>query len=170
MADLAESSRFFGQRAHDFYQKKGVAFCFSLNQGQDLRLSTRLTQHGQVIGELGAKHGEFVAHVAGLLPRIAIVDTETDSLETLAPVPDLYGEVDVTCDGKTLVAVHALLVAVQGGHQGALMAPTDLGTYRVRVLDALGSAGAEETRRLTVGVHLIEAPPAGLVALERVGD
>ena len=26
--------------------------------------------------------------------------------------------------GKTLVAVHALLVAIQGGHQGALMAPT----------------------------------------------
>ena len=28
--------------------------------------------------------------------------------------------------GKTLVAVHALLVAVQGGHQGALMAPTEV--------------------------------------------
>ena len=28
--------------------------------------------------------------------------------------------------GKTLVAVHLLLVAVQGGHQGALMAPTEV--------------------------------------------
>ena len=28
--------------------------------------------------------------------------------------------------GKTLVAVHALLTAVQGGHQGALMAPTEV--------------------------------------------
>jgi ATP-dependent DNA helicase RecG len=28
--------------------------------------------------------------------------------------------------GKTLVAVHALLVGVQGGHQGALMAPTEV--------------------------------------------
>jgi len=28
--------------------------------------------------------------------------------------------------GKTLVAVHALLVAIQGGHQGALMAPTEV--------------------------------------------
>ena len=28
--------------------------------------------------------------------------------------------------GKTLVAVHALLVAVQGGHQAALMAPTEV--------------------------------------------
>ncbi len=28
--------------------------------------------------------------------------------------------------GKTLVAVHALLVAVEGGHQGALMAPTEV--------------------------------------------
>ena len=28
--------------------------------------------------------------------------------------------------GKTLVAVHALLVAVQNGHQGAFMAPTEV--------------------------------------------
>ena len=28
--------------------------------------------------------------------------------------------------GKTVVAVAALLVAVQGGHQGALMAPTEV--------------------------------------------
>ena len=28
--------------------------------------------------------------------------------------------------GKTIVALHALLVAVQGGHQGALMAPTEV--------------------------------------------
>ena len=28
--------------------------------------------------------------------------------------------------GKTLVAVHALLTAVQGGYQGALMAPTEV--------------------------------------------
>ena len=28
--------------------------------------------------------------------------------------------------GKTVVAVSALLVAVQGGHQGALMAPTEV--------------------------------------------
>ena len=28
--------------------------------------------------------------------------------------------------GKTVVALSALLVAVQGGHQGALMAPTEV--------------------------------------------
>jgi len=42
------------------------------------------------------------------------------------PVPMhrlLQGDVGA---GKTLVAVHALLVAVQGGHQGALMAPTEV--------------------------------------------
>ena len=32
---------------------------------------------------------------------------------------------DVGC-GKTVVAVSALLVAVEGGHQGALMAPTEV--------------------------------------------
>src|SRR4030095_14011663 len=40
------------------------------------------------------------------------------------PMPRLLqGDVGA---GKTLVAVSALLVAVQGGHQGALMAPTEV--------------------------------------------
>src|SRR5439155_24617530 len=55
--------------------------------------------------------------------RRAIAEIERD---LAAPVPMhrlLQGDVGA---GKTLVAVSALLVAVQGGHQGALMAPTEV--------------------------------------------
>jgi ATP-dependent DNA helicase RecG len=55
--------------------------------------------------------------------RRAIAEIEQD---LAAPVPMhrlLQGDVGA---GKTLVAVSALLVAVQGGHQGALMAPTEV--------------------------------------------
>jgi ATP-dependent DNA helicase RecG len=55
--------------------------------------------------------------------RRAISELEAD---LAAPVPMhrlLQGDVGA---GKTLVAVSALLVAVQGGHQGALMAPTEV--------------------------------------------
>ncbi|MGD9797608.1 MAG: ATP-dependent DNA helicase RecG, partial [Acidimicrobiia bacterium] len=48
------------------------------------------------------------------------------SADMAAPVPMhrlLQGDVG---SGKTLVAVSALLLAVQGGHQGALMAPTEV--------------------------------------------
>jgi ATP-dependent DNA helicase RecG len=44
--------------------------------------------------------------------------------------------------GKTLVAVHALLVAVQGRHQGALMAPTEV----------LAEQHASSVRRLLAGI------------------
>jgi ATP-dependent DNA helicase RecG len=53
----------------------------------------------------------------------AIAEIERD---LAAPVPMhrlLQGDVG---SGKTVVAVSALLVAVQGGHQGALMAPTEV--------------------------------------------
>src|SRR5439155_5941901 len=55
--------------------------------------------------------------------RRAIAEIERD---LAAPVPMhrlLQGDVGA---GKTLVAVSALLTAVQGGHQGALMAPTEV--------------------------------------------
>jgi ATP-dependent DNA helicase RecG len=74
--------------------------------------------------------GDLVARFHARLPfeltdgqRHAIADIERD---LASPVPMhrlLQGDVG---SGKTLVAVSALLVAVQGGHQGALMAPTEV--------------------------------------------
>ena len=53
-----------------------------------------------------------------------VIGEITVDLATRAPMHRLLqGDVGA---GKTLVAVHALLVAVQGGHQGALMAPTEV--------------------------------------------
>jgi ATP-dependent DNA helicase RecG len=52
--------------------------------------------------------------------------------------------------GKTVVAVAAMLVAVEGGHQGALMAPTEV----------LAEQHATEVRKLTEGLSV--ADPATL--------
>lgn len=55
--------------------------------------------------------------------RVAIAEIEHD-LSASAPMHRLLqGDVG---SGKTLVALTALLIAVQGGHQGALMAPTEV--------------------------------------------
>ena len=53
----------------------------------------------------------------------AIAEIEADLTKPVPMHRLLQGDVG---SGKTLVAVSALLVAVQGGHQGALMAPTEV--------------------------------------------
>jgi ATP-dependent DNA helicase RecG len=53
----------------------------------------------------------------------AIAEIEADLAKPVPMHRLLQGDVGA---GKTLVAVSALLVAVQGGHQGALMAPTEV--------------------------------------------
>src|SRR6185295_9653963 len=55
--------------------------------------------------------------------RRTIAEIETDLAGPHPMHRLLQGDVGA---GKTLVAVSALLVAVQGGHQGALMAPTEV--------------------------------------------
>ena len=55
--------------------------------------------------------------------RRAIADIKADMAGTLPMHRLLQGDVGA---GKTVVALAALLVAVQGGHQGALMAPTEV--------------------------------------------
>jgi ATP-dependent DNA helicase RecG len=66
--------------------------------------------------------------------------------------------------GKTVVAVSALLVAVQGGHQGALMAPTEVLAEQHhlgirRLLDGLtvGDGGLTLLGERPVGVELLTA-------------
>jgi ATP-dependent DNA helicase RecG len=55
--------------------------------------------------------------------RRTMVEIDGDLVRRVPMHRLLQGDVGA---GKTLVAVHALLVAVQGGHQGALMAPTEV--------------------------------------------
>ena len=52
-----------------------------------------------------------------------IAEIDSDLADTRPMHRLLQGDVGA---GKTLVALHALLVAVQNGHQGALMAPTEV--------------------------------------------
>ncbi len=74
---------------------------------------------GDLVGQF---HGRLPFPLTGAQTR-AIAEIEGD---LASPVPMhrlLQGDVG---SGKTLVALSALLVAVQGGHQGAFMAPTEV--------------------------------------------
>ena len=74
--------------------------------------------------------GELVSRFHEALPfpltgaqRVAIAEIEADLAGPHPMYRLLQGDVGA---GKTVVAVSALLAAVQGGHQGALMAPTEV--------------------------------------------
>ncbi len=105
----------------------------------------------------GIRHvvdGELVARFHAALPfaltgdqRRAIAEIDAD---LAAPAPMhrlLQGDVG---SGKTVVALSALLVAVQGGYQGALMAPTEVLAEQhhlgsVRMLDGLEVPAGESS-------------------------
>jgi ATP-dependent DNA helicase RecG len=84
-------------------------------------------------GSVGITHvidGELVRRFHAHLPyeltgaqRRVIAEIESDLASSTPMHRLLQGDVGA---GKTLVAVSAMLVAVQGGHQGALMAPTEV--------------------------------------------
>jgi ATP-dependent DNA helicase RecG len=69
-----------------------------------------------------AFHAQLPFPLTGAQVR-AIAEIEADLAKPVPMHRLLQGDVGA---GKTLVAVSALLVAVQGGHQGALMAPTEV--------------------------------------------
>jgi ATP-dependent DNA helicase RecG len=82
------------------------------------------------VGIAHAVGGDLVSRFHQVLPfelttaqERAIAEIEGDLAKPHPMHRLLQGDVGA---GKTLVAVSALLVAVQGGHQGALMAPTEV--------------------------------------------
>jgi len=100
-----------------------------------LRVQLTLVQRkrqleAEALGIRHTVHGELIDRFRGRLP-FALTNAQERAIreidEDLAgPHPMhrlLQGDVGA---GKTLVAVSALLVAIQGGHQGALMAPTEV--------------------------------------------
>ncbi len=120
---------------------------------------------------LGIRHdtaGHLTARLRGALPyemtaaqRRVIAEIEAD---LAAPHPMhrlLQGDVGA---GKTLVAVSAMLTAVEGGHQAALMAPTEV----------LAEQHATGIRRMLDGVsvhregELLERPPRVELLTNRV--
>ena len=91
-------------------------------------------------------NGELTARLYSALPfdltgaqRRAITEIEHDLAGPHPMHRLLQGDVG---SGKTLVAVSAMLTAVQGGHQGALMAPTEV----------LAEQHATSVRRMLEGV------------------
>ena len=100
-----------------------------------LRLQLVLVMRKRAVerGAIGIRHvvgGELLDRFRGSLP-FPLTGAQERAIEEISadmagPHPMhrlLQGDVGA---GKTLVAVAALLVAVQGGHQGALMAPTEV--------------------------------------------
>jgi ATP-dependent DNA helicase RecG len=100
-----------------------------------LRVQTLLVMRKRAMEreQRGIRHdvtGELTARLRSALPfpltgaqQRAIAEIETD-LAGVHPMHRLLqGDVGA---GKTVVAVSTLLAAVQGGHQGALMAPTEV--------------------------------------------
>lgn len=84
----------------------------------------------ETLGIVHATTGELTDRFVDRLPfpltgaQQRAIDEIAADLQLSRPMHRLLqGDVG---SGKTLVAVHALLVAVQGGHQGALMAPTEV--------------------------------------------
>ncbi len=104
-----------------------------------LRIQVKLVQRKRLLEstQRGVAHrvgdqsnGSLVADFHERLPfpltnaQRRAIDEITHDLGQVAPMHRLLqGDVGA---GKTIVAVSALLVAVQGGHQGALMAPTEV--------------------------------------------
>jgi ATP-dependent DNA helicase RecG len=116
-----------------------------------LRVQTVLVMRKRAIEResRGIRHqieGELVGRLRAALPyeltgaqQRTIAEIETDLAGPHPMHRLLQGDVGA---GKTLVAVSAMLTAVQGGHQGALMAPTEV----------LAEQHAASVRRLLQGV------------------
>ncbi|HVM55596.1 MAG TPA: ATP-dependent DNA helicase RecG [Acidimicrobiales bacterium] len=85
------------------------------------RTSTGI-QH-EVGGELVRRFHEQLPFPLTAAQRRAIAEIEADLAKPVPMHRLLQGDVG---SGKTIVAVSAMLAAVQGGHQGALMAPTEV--------------------------------------------
>ncbi len=89
---------------------------------RELERSARGLSH-QVGGELVQRFHDALPYPLTTAQRRAIAEIEGDLASPHPMHRLLQGDVGA---GKTVVAVSTLLAAVQGGHQGALMAPTEV--------------------------------------------
>ncbi|HUO45481.1 MAG TPA: DEAD/DEAH box helicase, partial [Acidimicrobiia bacterium] len=115
-----------------------------------LEVALALQKKQQMEEARGTKHqieGEMVARFLGGLPyrlttaQRRVLDEIYTDLSSLYPMHRLLqGEVG---SGKTVVAVAALVVAIQGGQQGAVMAPTEVlaGQHFLAIRDLLETTG-----------------------------
>jgi ATP-dependent DNA helicase RecG len=94
-----------------------------------LALARRGRERERTVAPSLGPPGELVARYRSVLPFVltadqerAIVEVDADLTRSVPMERLLQGDVGA---GKTVVALYALLRAVEGSHQGALMAPTE---------------------------------------------
>ncbi len=115
-----------------------------------IEVALALTKHRQIDEEKGLAHdgpGDLAAAFVAALP-FPLTGAQREAIAAIAadlrrPHPMhrlLQGEVG---SGKTVVAVAALLTAVESGYQGAVMAPTEVlaGQHYLGIRDLLERAG-----------------------------
>ncbi len=115
-----------------------------------IEVALALTKHRQIDEQKGLAHegpGDLAADFVAALP-FPLTAAQRRAIEAIAadlrrPHPMhrlLQGEVG---SGKTVVAVAALLTAVESGYQGAVMAPTEVlaGQHYLGIRDLLDRAG-----------------------------
>ena len=120
--------------------------------------------------ERGVSHtpdGPLTERLAGVLP-FEPTKAQTRAMEEIdaamaRPRPMnvlLQGDVG---SGKTLVALHAALVAIQSGHQAAVMAPTEVlaGQHFRSIEELLGGSGGPRSERERASVGPPERGPFG---------
>jgi ATP-dependent DNA helicase RecG len=132
-----------------------------------LEVALALQKHRQIEGSVGIAHdgdGTLAAAFLDALPysltgaqRRAIEELDADMTQAHPMHRLLQGEVG---SGKTVVAAAALLTAVQGGHQGAVMAPTEVLAVQhyLGLRDLLEEAGLDPPRH-------DPSAPEGMVSL-----
>ncbi len=126
-----------------------------------LELALALHQHRRRMESTGIRHDldgtlvdEFLAHLpyrlTGAQERV-IGEIRADLAGADPMHRLLQGEVG---SGKTVVAVATLLTAVQGGYQGAVMAPTEVlaEQHYLNIVDLLVSAGLAASRQGQLGM------------------
>jgi len=112
-----------------------------------LTIAQKRQEHGEQPGEAHAGPGEWMRRLHESLPypltgaqRRAIEEVRADMASTRPMNRLLHGDVGA---GKTMVALSAILLAVEAGYQAALMAPTQILAEQHylnfrRLLDPLG--------------------------------
>ena len=138
-----------------FFLELGVAF-----RKHRIRAGTTGVAHDPS-GDLTRRFGKALPFRLTAAQQRAIQDVDRDMAEPRPMNRLLQGDVG---SGKTVVALHACLVAVQSGHQAAIMAPTEvLAGQHLRtvaaLLDPIGARRLED--RATTQASLLEGDGGG---------
>jgi ATP-dependent DNA helicase RecG len=150
--------------------------------GMQLAVGLKRQEQQSQVGEVHGSSGELFGQLVASLPfpltgaqNRAIAEIRQDLASTRPMSRLLHGDVGA---GKTLVALAAMLLCVEGGFQAALMAPTQIlaeqhyATFR-RLLDPLGIRVALRTgarAASTPDLPLFASAPQGVEPVPGFGN